>query len=143
MTSSYGWAVFETMLTLLGVCLLAVVSLKWLAKRGVGVGQKGTEMSVLDRMPLDARRSLVIVRVREQTLLLGLGESGAPTLLAELRRGDFREALAARDVLSRVGTPVAPEAVAQSTEGIGEIGDRRIADDPGLVDRRVADDRVP
>lgn len=117
MTSGYGWAVFETMLTLLGVCLLAVVSLKWLAKRGIGVGVKSTEMAVLDRIPLDARRSLVLVEVRGRTWLLGLGETGAPTLLAELAAGDVAGHRASfRQVTSEVsGIAVDPPIVESST----------------------------
>jgi flagellar biogenesis protein FliO len=119
MTSGYGWAVFETMLTLLGVCLLAVVSLKWLAKRGIGVGVKSAEMSVVDRIPLDARRSVVLVEVRGRTLLLGLGDTGAPVLLSELTPDaprDFRSVLGDKlvEVPARaaeseiVGSPTAP-----------------------------------
>jgi flagellar biogenesis protein FliO len=129
MTSSYGWAVFETMLTLLGVCLLAVVSLKWLAKRGIGVGTKSTEMSVLDRIPLDARRSLVLVEVRGRTLLLGLGESGAPTMLAEM--DGTRVTRTFRDALS--------QAHVEEPEINRDMPDRRSPDDQPPDDRRRTD----
>lgn len=124
MTSGYGWAVLETMLALLGVCLLAVVSLKWLAKRGIGVGPKGSEMAVLDRVPLDARRQLVLTEVRGRVFLLGLGDTGAPTLLAELEPGKgagFRGALA--------------QASASATEST----DRRRYVDQDSADRRSTD----
>lgn len=82
-----GLLLFETLLALVGVCLLAVVVLRWAAGRGLGVAGRGRAIAVLDRVALDARRSIVVVRVPGRLLLLGVGENGAPTLLTELDEG--------------------------------------------------------
>mgnify|MGYP000946430947 CR=1 FL=1 len=82
-----GLLLFETFLALVGVCLLAVVVLRWAAGRGLGAAGRGRAIAVLDRVALDARRSIVVVRVPGRLLLLGVGEGGAPTLLTELDEG--------------------------------------------------------
>ncbi len=62
------------------VCLLAYVSLMWLARR---LPQSRGGMRVLARHQLEPRRSLFVVKVAERTFLLGSAESGV-NLVAEL-----------------------------------------------------------
>lgn len=114
----YGAALLQTILALGAVCLLAWVVLRWAAQRGFGTGGFGTGgfgtgglgagglgsisksrapgqepfVQVLQRIPLDARRSMFLVKVGPQALLLGLGEGGQITVLKELDAAALPEA---------------------------------------------------
>lgn len=87
----YGWALLQAAISLLGVCVLAWLVLRWAAKRGYGVGKRGGRMEVLERLPLDPRRSLHLVRVGDKALVIGTGD-GAPTVLAEMPLDELPEA---------------------------------------------------
>lgn len=78
----YGVALLQSLLALAAVCVLAWVVLRWSARRGLGVTRG--RVKVLERVPLDGRRSLYLVEIGERVLLIGAGEGGAPSLLAEL-----------------------------------------------------------
>ena len=80
----YGVALLQTLLALAAVCILAWVVLKWAARRGFGLGATGGRVRVLERIPLDPRRSLYLVRVADRVLLIGAGDTASPTVLAEL-----------------------------------------------------------
>ena len=82
--TNYGVALLQAVLALVAVCLLAWVALRWAAKLGVGRSSKSGKIEVLERVGLDARRSLYLVRVGERVLLLGVGDGAAPVLLKEL-----------------------------------------------------------
>lgn len=85
----YGAALLQALLALAAVCLLAWVVLRWLARRGFGgASTGGGRIEVIERISLDARRSLYLVRVGERVWLLGAGEGAAPTALAELAPED-------------------------------------------------------
>jgi flagellar protein FliO/FliZ len=79
--SPYGSYLLETLLTLMGVCALAFVLLYGARKMGAGRASGGLEL--LGRLPLDARRSIVLVKVGETVFVIGVGE-GAMTKLGEL-----------------------------------------------------------
>ena len=57
----YGVALLQTLLALAAVCILAWVVLKWSRGRGLAMG--GRRVKVLERVPLDGRRSLYLVEV--------------------------------------------------------------------------------
>lgn len=78
----YGVALLQTLLALAAVCILAWVVLKWSRGRGLAMG--GRRVKVLERVPLDGRRSLYLVEVAGRVLLVGAGEQGALGVLAEL-----------------------------------------------------------
>jgi flagellar protein FliO/FliZ len=84
-TGSYTADLLRTLLALGAVCLLGAFGLRWLARRGFG-GSRGPSpaVQVLARTPLEARKSLYLVRAGKRILLIGTGESGAPALIAEL-----------------------------------------------------------
>ncbi|MCB9597144.1 MAG: flagellar biosynthetic protein FliO [Sandaracinaceae bacterium] len=86
--SGYGVSLLQTLLALAAVCLLAWVVLRWSAKRGLGLGG-GRRVKVLERVPLDGRRSLYLVEVGGRVLLLGAGDTASPTVLAELDPDDL------------------------------------------------------
>lgn len=105
MPGGYGAALLQTLAALLFVCILAWALLRWGAKRGLGLGQ-GQRMRVIERVALDARRSLFLVEVGGKVLLLGVGDGSAPNLLAEIDKEKLpadptRRATAFSDVLKR------------------------------------------
>lgn len=78
----YGVALLQTLLALAAVCVLAWALLRFGARRGVGVSRG--RVRVLERVPLDHRRALYLVGIGERVWLIGVGDGGAPALLAEL-----------------------------------------------------------
>lgn len=66
------------------VCLLAWASLRFLAARGLGKPATSKRLEVIERLTLDAQRSLLMVRVDRRRLLIGVGTGAAPQLIAEL-----------------------------------------------------------
>lgn len=87
---SLGAALAQTLLTLGAVCALAWWLLRWAARRGVGRSPAGV-ITVVDRVALDPRRTLFVVRVGAKVLLLG-GSDGALALLTELDPSTVPEA---------------------------------------------------
>ncbi len=85
----YGVALFQSLLALAAVCVLAWVVLRWSARRGLGGA--GRRVQVLERVPLDARRAVYLVRIGERVLLLGGGDGAAPSVLAELTPDELPE----------------------------------------------------
>lgn len=73
----------QTIFTLLAVIGLAVAVV--LAGRRFGWGGPTGPLSLVGRLPLDARRCVYLVRVGETLLVLGASEAGL-TKLAELPR---------------------------------------------------------
>ena len=78
----YGAALLQSLLALAAVSVLAWVVLRWSARAWLGRG--GTHLEIIERLALDHRRGLVLVRAGRRTLLLGVGEGAAPSLVAEL-----------------------------------------------------------
>jgi flagellar protein FliO/FliZ len=83
---SYLADLLRTLLALAGVCALAWFGLHRFARRGYAGAGKGAAAAVrvLARVPLEARKSLYLVRAGGRVLLIGTGEAGPPALLAEL-----------------------------------------------------------
>ncbi|MBX3250937.1 MAG: flagellar biosynthetic protein FliO [Myxococcales bacterium] len=82
--SGYGAALLQTLVSLVAVCLLAWLLLRWGARKGLGVGGRGGRIRVIERVALDARRSLYLVEVGGKVLLVGTGDAASPSLLTEL-----------------------------------------------------------
>lgn len=93
MFEGYLFEMLRTLLALAGVCLFAWALLRMLARRGFGkaFAVRGALVEVVERVPLDGRRALYVVRVGGRLLLIGLGESGAPTLVLELDSSPAKE----------------------------------------------------
>ncbi len=81
--TGYGLYLLQTLLALGAVCVLGYVVLRWGAKRLYGVGRPGQRMRLIERMPLDPRRSLYLIEVAGRQLLVGSTEQGV-TLLTEV-----------------------------------------------------------
>jgi flagellar biogenesis protein FliO len=84
--SPYGGYLLETVLTLLAVSALAFVLLY--AARRVGVGRATGGLDLVGRLPIDARRSVVLVRVGRSVLVVGVSEAGL-IKLGELPAADL------------------------------------------------------
>jgi flagellar protein FliO/FliZ len=82
--AGYGASLLQALLVLLAVSILAWVVLRWVNRRGFGLGFSRGHVRVLERVPLDSRRSLYLVRVGDRVLLIGAGEGAAPRVLAKL-----------------------------------------------------------
>ncbi|MCS6799187.1 MAG: flagellar biosynthetic protein FliO [Myxococcota bacterium] len=80
----YGLALLQSLLALAAICILAWVVLRWSAQRRLFGAGAAARIRVLERVFLDGRRVLYLVRVGDRTLLLGAGESGPPAVLATL-----------------------------------------------------------
>jgi flagellar biosynthetic protein FliO len=111
----YGAALLQTLFALAGVCVLAWVVLRWGAQRGFGTGRLGGNLRVVERIPLDPRRALYVVKAGERVLLLGVGDGAAPVLLTELDPSLLAAQPAApaagasfREVLARLRGPTPP-----------------------------------
>ncbi len=101
--SSYASYLLETFVTLVAVCALAFVVL-WGARR-LGLGRPSGPIELRGHLPLDARRSIYLVKVGEQVFVVGVGEGGF-TKLGEIPAGELPAAEPSRgaafgDVLAR------------------------------------------
>ena len=74
--SPYGSYVFETVLTLGGVSALAFVLLYGARRIGMGRGTMTEGLELVGRLPIDTRRSVVLVRVGGQVFVVGVSEGG-------------------------------------------------------------------
>ena len=72
--SPYTGYLVETFVTLACVCAFAVAVL-WGARR-MGVGRATGPIELRGHLPLDARRSIYLVKVGEQVFVVGVGEGG-------------------------------------------------------------------
>jgi flagellar protein FliO/FliZ len=80
----YTSDILQALLALLGVCALAVWVIRLTASRFPRLGLVQGPVRVEQRIPLEPRRTLYLVRVGSRLLLLGFGETQGPILLAEI-----------------------------------------------------------
>jgi flagellar protein FliO/FliZ len=73
--------IVETLVTLVGVVVLAVLLLY--GGRRLGVGRPSGPLELIARLPLDARRAVYLVRVGKLVYVVGASEGGL-TRLGEL-----------------------------------------------------------
>lgn len=78
---AYGAYIVQTFVTLLAVCGIAYAVLY--GARRLGLGRPRGPISLVGQLPLDARRSIYLVKVGEQVIVVGASEAGL-TKLAEL-----------------------------------------------------------
>ncbi|MET0390704.1 MAG: flagellar biosynthetic protein FliO [Polyangiales bacterium] len=76
--------VARTLVALIGVCALAWFSLRWLSQRGFGGARSGARLKLIERLALGPRRQVYLVQADARMFLLGAGEAGELTLIAEL-----------------------------------------------------------
>ncbi|MGM0556118.1 MAG: flagellar biosynthetic protein FliO [Myxococcota bacterium] len=95
-TPDYGSMLLETVLSLVLVCLLAFVVLKWGLGRLYGVDREGGSMSVVSRMRLGPKRELLVARVGPRHLILGSTEHQL-NVLGELSAAEAADHFEPRD----------------------------------------------
>lgn len=103
MVGSYAGYIVQTIVTLLAVSALAFVVLY--GARRLGVGRPRGPIELVGLLPLDARRSIYLVKVADQVIVVGASEAGF-TKLGELPAGEVPPAAEAHgaafsDVLAR------------------------------------------
>ncbi len=76
--SPYASYLLETLFTLVGVSVLAGLVLYGARKVGVGRATGGLEL--VGRLPLDARRSIALVKIGETVFVIGVGDGGMTKL---------------------------------------------------------------
>lgn len=74
--SGYGALLLQMLLSVAVVCALAILTLKYGLKRLLPKNPHSDKMAVLARMPLEPRRSLLVVRVGSKHLILASSEAG-------------------------------------------------------------------
>ncbi|MBN1944065.1 MAG: flagellar biosynthetic protein FliO [Bradymonadales bacterium] len=86
-TGEFGWMLVRTTIILVVICLLAYLLIRFVLRRFLPAARAGEGRSgrlvPLDRLSLDPRRSLVVVKAGSKVLLIGLGDDRCD-LLCEL-----------------------------------------------------------
>ena len=93
----YASYIVQTIVTLLAVCALAFVILY--GARQLGVGRPRGPIELVGLLPLDARRSIYLVKVLDQVIVVGASEAGF-TKLGEMAAGDIPPEPAAKATFS-------------------------------------------
>lgn len=91
-----GALLVRALVVLLGVCAAAWFVVR-LARR-VGPPAGAGALTVIARLPLEGRRAIYVVRVGTRQLVVGAGEGGGLTTLAELAPGELDPAALVRPV---------------------------------------------
>ncbi len=83
-SESMGWMLVRTVLLLLAVLASIYLTLnvglrKLMGLQGVGVGRQSV-VSVVERVPLDQRKALFVLKAADEYLLVGSGEGGLQLL---------------------------------------------------------------
>lgn len=81
---SYAAEIARALVALAAVCLLAVFVVRGMARRGFGTRSHWGVIRVIQRVALEPRCALYLVRAGSRFLLIGISEGGGPQLLAEL-----------------------------------------------------------
>jgi flagellar biogenesis protein FliO len=76
--------IVQALLALLGVCAIAVWTMRYLSSRFPRLGLAPGPVRVVQRIALEPRRTLYLVQAGSRLLLIGFGEAHSPVLLAEL-----------------------------------------------------------
>jgi flagellar biogenesis protein FliO len=103
----YLSGLLQALAALGAVAACAWLALRFGALRGA-LGPRSQRLSVEDRLRLDARSQLLIVRVEQRRLLIATHTDGAARLLAELE-APRSEAVEQSDALREEIRPDAPE----------------------------------
>ena len=82
----YASYIVQTLVTLLAVCAVALLVLY--GARRLGIGRPRGPIELVGLLPLEARRSIYLVKVVDQILVVGASEAGF-TKLGELPAGDL------------------------------------------------------
>lgn len=127
----YGLALVQAAIALVAVIVLAWVVLRWASRLGLGAQRPGGRLEVLERLPLDARRSIVLVRLGDRALLIGVGDGNAPRLLLETPLAELPE----------LGQPARSSSFAEALRKLSAHARTRELEPRELEPQKLGDDR--
>lgn len=84
----YGALLVRMLLGLGAVCLIAVLALKYGLARFAPTSNDSGKLEVIDRLSLQPRQSIVVLRVAEHAVVVGLSDAGMQTL-AQMPLSDY------------------------------------------------------
>jgi len=89
-----GWLLLQTLLVLAGVVLLAYILLSWGGKYLLKLRDSGGQRAIciVERVSVDARKSLLLVKVAQDYFFLSSGERGV-TVLSKLNTQEVEQVL--------------------------------------------------
>ena len=76
--SPYASYLIETLVTLVGVCAFAGIVLY--GARRIGIARDSGALELVGRLAVDARRSIVLVKIGEMVFVVGVGDGGMTKL---------------------------------------------------------------
>ena len=114
----YGSLLLKLVISLGAVCLLAYLAIRFGLKRLMPDASRGGKMEVLGRLPLEPRRTLLVVRVGKKHLVLASSEAGVHPV-AELS-ADEAAAFTGEEPIPTAFTLEVGEAAEDEEEGEGE-----------------------
>jgi len=79
------WPITRALIALIGVCLLAWVSLTWLSRRGFVTTTSGARLKLIERLALSPRRQVYLVQADARLFLLAAADGGGISVIAELQ----------------------------------------------------------
>lgn len=133
---NYGWVLFRMVMMLGIVCVLAYASLRWGLKKWVMPTSQDGPMEVLARLPIEPRRSLVLVRVGTRVLVVGNSESGmAPLANLSLEEAQMTD--------ESVPDPVAPGEFQAVLQRLSRAGIALLCATPVMFLSDIAHAQVP
>lgn len=86
----YWVSLLQAALGLIIVCVLAWLALRWVAKRTEHLN-RSRRLRVLERTPLDSRKSLYLIEVGSKVMVVGYGQNGPPAVLTEMAKEELPE----------------------------------------------------
>jgi flagellar protein FliO/FliZ len=95
---SFGWTLIRTFIVLGLVVMLAYVSLNWGMRKMLGIRMPsagGSLVSVIERVPIDQRRSMFVVKAAGEYLLIG-GAEHSLNLISKLDPAEVEKLQAAQ-----------------------------------------------
>ncbi len=100
----YASYIVQTLVTLLAVCAIAFVVLY--GARRLGIGRPRGPIELVGLLPLEARRSIYLVKVADQVIVVGASEAGF-TKLGEIAASEIpgeapQATMSFADVFARV-----------------------------------------
>ncbi len=82
-----GLGVIRTLLSLILVIGMMVAAYYWLKRRGTVPGATTRRMRVVERLPIDARRSLLLLEVDGEELVVGVGSDTLSPIKSLKKKG--------------------------------------------------------
>lgn len=86
--SSPGWLMAKFFLATLLIILLAWVVIRFLLPRFYGIRKSQSKFKILERFPLEPRKTLYLIQVGKKNIVLGTSEHGM-NKIDEIREEDL------------------------------------------------------